>query len=149
MMETLQIEKKNAIAAYNQGGDNEKALLVNLFGKYHFITDVCERVQTLQDACRELGKDYDTRYGTITDPYKQAEIDIELFAEALREGKPAGGCHYYPYFIRSSGGGFSFHDYDVDSDASIVGARLRVDTGKKATHLGKTMIEAYKIMDKG
>jgi hypothetical protein len=148
-METLQIEKKNAVVAYMQGGTTEKTLLENLFGKQHFLIDVCDRVLTVQDACVELGKDYATRYGSITDPYKQAETDIELFAEALREGKAAGDCYYYPYFLRSSGGGFSFGGCDCGDDYSRVGARLRVDTSKKATHLGKCMIAEYKVMDKG
>src|SRR5690606_7016236 len=71
-------------------------------------TDVTERVQSVEDACRELGKPFPS----FSDPYKQAEALVEIFAEAMRGGKPAGECYYYPYFRRSSGGGFSFDGCD-------------------------------------
>ena len=108
--------------------------------------DITERVQSVEDACRETGK---LRLEYI-DPYKKAEAEIEIFAEAMREGKPAGECFYYPYFYRSSGGGFSCLVCDDGGRVvSAVGARLRVDTPKKAVHMGKRLIEQYKIMDRG
>lgn len=146
--EILELKKVNAIEAYNAGDAKERTFLEKLYGKQYFITDICERVKDLEDACKETGKDYQ-RILLITDPYKQAEEAIETFAEAMREGKPESECWIYPYFRRSSGGGFSFADYGLGNVCSGVGARLRVDSGKKATHMGKCMLSYYKTYING
>ncbi len=111
--------------------------------------NILQRVTTLEDACKELGKNYKTIYGTETDPVEKSEIAIKTFAEALREGKPAKECFYYPVFWRSSAGGFRFSVY-VDGDVvTLVGARLRVDSPEKARHLAKCMDTEFNIYLKG
>lgn len=145
MEQTLKLDKETAIKLYPDASAEFKEILEQSFGRQTFITDICERVKSIEDACRETGK----QPSTNPDLYKRAEENIEIFAEAMRQGKPAGECFYYPYFSRSSGGGFSFLGYVNDNDYSIVGARLRVPDGKTATHMGKIMLVHYKIMDKG
>lgn len=147
-METIQLEKKNLIAAYNNGTSEEKKLLETLYGKQHFGS-VIDRVKTVKDACQELDVEYVSIYNDCNDDYERAEKDIKLFAMALREGKPASECWYYPYFERSSGGGFSFYGYDYGGGCSRVGARLRVDTYEKATHMGKCLLNQYKTYING
>lgn len=111
--------------------------------------NVMERVTNLKEACEELGRDEATIFGSETDPYKRAQIAIETFAEAMREGKSASECYYYPYFNRSSGVCFSSGVYVDDLGYSTVGARLRVDTGDKAKHMGKCMLDEYNIYLQG
>lgn len=135
------INKKDALERLNTIEAEAKKLRVIL----NRPENILERVKTISDACEEIG----CIMPENLDPYKQAEDEIKIFAEALREGKPAGECFYYPYFKRSSGGGFSFYVCVFAFDYSYVGARLRVDTPEKAIHLGKCMLENYKIMDKG
>lgn len=106
--------------------------------------DILERVKNVADACRELNKDIDTLYDHAKDDQDRARIEIETVAEALREGKPASECFYYPYFVRS-GSGFSFYDRGYDPDFSSVGARLRVPDAKTARHLGRCMAASYNI----
>ncbi|WP_315823044.1 hypothetical protein [Paraflavitalea speifideaquila] len=131
-MENLVITKENALKAYNAGCDDVKAVLSNLFGPQTFKSQiVLERVTTLEQACEELGIDFDDLFDNCEDDYEKAEVAIKTFAAALREGKPAKECFYYPYFLRSSGGGFSFYDCDCGLVLSCVGARLRVDTAKR------------------
>ena len=144
-METLKLDKKTAIQLYPNAALEFKEMLNQTFGIKTFISDVCDRVKSLEDACRETGK----QPSTNPDTYKRAEENIEIFAEAMREGKPAGECYYYPYFYRSAGGGFSYGDCAGVYGCSSVGARLRVPNAKTATHMGKIMIEHYNIMDKG
>jgi hypothetical protein len=145
-METkyLQIDKDTAIKLYPNASPELKEIMHQTFGAKTFLTDVCERVKTLDDAYRETGV---TRLA-YSDPYCQAMHEIEVFAAALREGKEPKDCFYLPYFDRS-GGGFSYDDYSFCNIFSTVGARLRVDTAKKARHLGETMLRQYEIMDKG
>lgn len=58
-MNKLQITIEKAIIAYNNGSNEQKQLLVDLFGQDVFKpTDVRKRIKTLQDACRELGEEH-------------------------------------------------------------------------------------------
>lgn len=149
-METLKLDRKTAIKLYPTASAEFKKMLEETFGERAFKGNVIDRVQTMEDAYRETGKEmFKILIEVCPDAYKKAEAEIEIFAEALREGKPAGECYYYPYFVRSSGGGFSYNGYVHDLAYSAVGARLRVDTPEKAKHLGQKMIDRYKIMDKG
>lgn len=144
-MQTLQIDQQKAKKLYPTASKEFKEMLIDSFGEKFFSTDITDRITTLEDACIETGKDYNTIFDHAADEYEKAEIAIKIFAEAMREGKPAGECWYYPYFYRgSSGGGFSFLDFGGGDGCSGVGARLRVDTPKKATHMGRCMIEWYK-----
>lgn len=144
-METVTLKKENLIAAHKAASPEQKqmlqALYPNLFG------NIKDRVKTIEDACRELCIDEDDRHDDCPDAYKEAERDIEIFAEALREGKPENECFYYPYFTRSGGSGFSF--FGFARGYSPVGARLRVDTPDKARHLGKCMEAQYNVYLKG
>lgn len=143
-MSTLQIDKGNAIAAFKVADEPTKKVLKALLGEKNLYEKITERVKTLEDACEVLGKDYSTIYGDETDPIERAEIAIKTFAEALREGKPYSKCHIYPFFYRSSSGGFSYLGYDDVGDCSIVGARLKVDTAEKAKHMGNCLLDFYK-----
>ncbi|ULT44101.1 hypothetical protein KRR40_12490 [Niabella defluvii] len=112
-MEKLQIEKSKLVDAYNNTATHRtRYVLETLFGKEIFIqpgSDIISRIKTLEDACNELGIGMDTRHSNCPTAYKKAERDIEIFAEALREGKPAGECYYYPYF-NCEDGGFEYED---------------------------------------
>jgi hypothetical protein len=143
MKTTIEINKASAVKAYNSADENGKVLLSNLLGKEHF-GNIIDRMFTVKEACQEMGKDFDKLYENITDPYKIAEINIETFAEALREGIPASECLYYPWFDHW-GGGFSCNDCGYVGTGSAIGSRLRVDTPEKAKHLGKCLLEDYKV----
>lgn len=151
MTETVSITKANALTAIKaaKNGSDVNNVVAALFPTLYNPKNILERVTNIQEACIELGKDYATLYGSETDPYKKAQTEIETFAEALREGKPATECFYYPWFERSSAGGFSSHHFVCGHVYSLVGARLRVDRSDKAIHLGKCMIDQYNIMLKG
>lgn len=141
------------INAYQKADESGKSLLVSLFGEdlkdAPLPADITERVYNLETACHALGKDMGTLFGNETDEYKKAQIAIETFAEAMREGTPAKESFYYPFFRRSSGGGLSYLRCGGGNNFSDVGARLRVPDGKKAQHMGKCMLEYYRIIDNG
>lgn len=147
METTVELKKENLVAAHKAATPEQKQMLKTLYPD--LFGNICDRVNTIEDACRELGIDEDDRHDDCLDEYKEAERDIEIFAEALREGKPASECIYYPVFNRSGGSGFSCFAYDRVRDFSDVGARLRVDSPAKAIHLGKCMLEQYKTYHTG
>lgn len=144
---------QHVINVYHKADDAQKKVLIEIFGedlkKSVPPKDITQRVFNLKSACQELGKDINTLFAEEKDPYHQARIAIETFAEAMREGKAAKDCYYYPYFLRSSGGGFSFSGYGNVSGYANVGARLRFPDSKTATHAGKCMLEYYKSLDNG
>lgn len=141
--ETLQITLDNALEAFNKGTDSDRVLLERLFpGKLKMKT-IFERVTTLKEACDELGIDFEGLFDDCEDDYEKAETAIKTFAKALREGKAAKECFFYPYFY-TAGGGFSLFSANYVQTSSVVGARLRVDSSEKAKHLGKCMESYYK-----
>lgn len=150
-METLQVKEKEVRDAYKVANPQQRTMLEGLFGKKTFQGSIIERVNGFEDACRELGKDIDVQrfLNLLGDDYKRAQERIETVAEALREGKPSSECWYYPYFYRNGSGGFSFSDPCGGGTCSGVGARLRVDTAAKAAHLGKIMLDDYRIYIEG
>lgn len=145
--ETIVITKLNAAKAYKKASNESKALLEDLLGKENVNPlKAIERIQTLEDACEELGLDIDTIFPEDYDEYDRARKTLEIFAEALREGKSEKECFYYPYFYwGSGGGGFRFHGYDLVIVFTSVGARLRVDSPDKATYFGKQLLDVWKI----
>lgn len=148
-MVTLKMDEQTARKNYSNADPVLKQILEQSFGKDFFSQKIIDRIKTLADACNELGKDINTLFANNASEYDQAETAIKTFAEALRQGKPASECYYYPYFIRSSGGGFSFLVYATGDGFASVGARLRVDTPEKAKHLGTCMLNYYQTYLKG
>lgn len=144
-MDTLTVNKQNVHEAYDEANNKGRSLLERLFGKKEFQGSIIERVNGFEDGARETGKCTleIAMINNIPDKYHRAQVRIETVAEALREGKPASECFYYPWFNVGSGG-FSFFDAGYVSSCSNVGARLRVDTAEKARHLGKIMLDDYK-----
>lgn len=148
-MQTLQLSLDTARQLYPDAAPEFKTMLEETFTKTSLVPNILERVKTVADACRELNRDIDTLFESAADDYERAEIAIKTFAAALREGKPASECFYYPYFVRSVSG-FSFGGNVCVRDSTYVGARLRVDTAEKARHLGRCMEAYYKtyLIDK-
>ncbi|MGN7786777.1 hypothetical protein ACTJIJ_19750 [Niabella sp. 22666] len=148
-MQTIQLSERSAREMYPSAPNEIKRMLEDSFPEGFFTQDITERIQTVEDACKYLGKDFNSRHDGCKDEYEKAEADIKIFAEALRDGTPPSECWHYPYFRRSSGGGFSFDDCVDDFDYSDLGARLRVRTPKDAEHMGKSLEAQYKIYING
>src|SRR5690606_27255140 len=87
-METLQINKANALIAYEEANAKGKKLLANLFGEKVFIKDIKERIQTFDDVLQLNGIDADelksTFEGLTTD--EVAYIQVKLIVKAYNQG---------------------------------------------------------------
>lgn len=117
-MNKLQITIEKAITAYNNGSNEQKQLLVDLFGQDVFKpTDVRKRIKTLQDACRELGEEHPfvqtyrwlfeiaTCKDCMIDTFNidvVAYLKLRIIVTALNEGWTPkfeeGEQRYYPRF---------------------------------------------------
>lgn len=107
----INIQKENIINAYENGNQDQKALLENLFGKDTFQSkDIKERVKTFEDACGELGnehpfvKSYEKYVNTASGEEADviAYLKLRIIAAALNEGwEPTfdkDEWRYYPWF---------------------------------------------------
>ncbi|HWK58137.1 MAG TPA: hypothetical protein VNQ80_12395 [Parapedobacter sp.] len=83
---------------------------------------------------------YRTQFDT---DQQRAGKELEVIAEAIRQGQK-GDYDYYPWFNSArSARGFSFGDYRCAYSVSCVASRLTVDSSEKATFMGKTHIGIY------
>ena len=142
-MKTVEVSHEKLMDAYCKANPEERAYLESLFDRKCFYPNILDRVRTIHDACHELGLDLSKELHGLS-AYKAAERRIELFARALREGRPESECLYYPSFEISSNK-FSFYVADSIKNFLYIGARLRVDTPKKAEYLGRCMINDYSL----
>ncbi len=154
-METLQIKKENALKAYNNGCDDVKTVLSNLFGKETFTPkDITDLVKTFADACEVLGVklpefSIENSNGFSNNDSKSliAYAQLVLIVRALNEGwKPdwnnSSQYKYYPWF-KMSGSGLAYHGFVSWSSDTLVGSRLCYKSKELAEYAGKQFISIY------
>ena len=125
--EVLHVTKNNALQAYKETDHNGKYLLVNLFGKKHFIENMMELIDSFEAACEYNNTNpLSPRFTQGT----EAGIALEQLAEiakALNAGKvmKPNEKRYYGYFIDDESG-FRLDSvyYAFDSSGSSGGPRL-------------------------
>lgn len=110
-MKKLEITVESAVTAYNNASDEQKQLLVDLFGKDVFKpTDVRERIKSFHDAYCELGSEhpfvvaYEKYVNSLGGEEKDiiAYLQLRIIVAALNEGWTPkfeeGEWRYYPWF---------------------------------------------------
>lgn len=108
-MDTLNIDKKKAINAYQRGNAEQKEVLEQLFGVETFRRkNIMERIKTFNDALIELGpnhplvKEYEVIYKADNTSSLINYLELRIVTVALNEKwKPRfvkGEKRYYPYF---------------------------------------------------
>lgn len=160
-METLQINKANALTAYNEANDKGKALLSNLFGKEVFAKarfGSYKDIKTFEDALEYLGEDdqFVKEYTTVHILFLPKDIrayyKLRIIAKALNNGKVmdynnSSEYKYYPWFnAKGTPSGFSSNDgygYGYDDSHSDVGSRLCYISSEIAVYAGKQFLEIY------
>lgn len=152
-METLQINKANALKAFNKAGTEVKELLTALFGKETFSQKVTDRVKTFEDACNELGIDPNRILHLGNEHHRQDIVSLNAYqkliiiARALNEGwtpdwTDRSQYKYYPW-LEYSGSGFSGTDCDISSSAAAVGSRLCFKSVELAKYAGTQFEKEY------
>lgn len=149
-METLQIQKTDALKAHAEAPDKGKRLLEKLFGKKVFLKDVTERIKSVDDAIKELGDNdpevqelYKLQTAGITSHLLYYQMAI-VWVKAINEGwiPDYTNPNQIKYEIvwdlsSSSGAGFSFIVYDYWGTSSRVGARLVFKSRELGQYTGK------------
>ncbi|BFM41690.1 hypothetical protein CFS9_03310 [Flavobacterium sp. CFS9] len=145
-METLQINKKDAIKAHDEATTKGKSLLENLLGKAVFLKSIKERIKSFDDVLSELNivkSDFDLScHGLESDEvaYRKAKLVAKLFNEGwIPDWTNEDEYKYFAYFKMGSpsGVGFSYYDCDRWSARSLVGSRLAFKSSDLAEYAGK------------
>jgi len=145
-METLQIDKANALKAHEEANQKGKSLLENLFGKKVFLKEVKDRIKNFDDVLAENGisrEDFETSCkGLEPDEiaYRMAKLVCLAFNEGwLPDWTNSNEGKYVPWFrmSSSSGVGFSFDDCVIWCSVSLVGSRLCFKSTDLAKHAGQ------------
>ena len=154
MSETLEITKEAAVKAHDEASTKGKTLLENLFGKRVFQKDIKQRVTSLDDALRELGKnklDFEASCVGLSEDEVAYKM-LKVIAEALNEGWTPDWSNgewdkWYPWFKMddsSSAGRFSFGVSVNLASVSHVGSRLCFKSKDLATYAGTQFLDIYK-----
>lgn len=110
MEKNLEISEKIVVSAYNSASEEQKQVLIGLFGANIFKPkSVMDRIKTFEDAVEALGEEHPFvfAYRQIEDIDEygddvEAYLKLRIIVEALNEGwKPqfvAGEWRYYPWF---------------------------------------------------
>lgn len=149
-METLQINKANALKAYNSASPEMKEILSNLFGKDILSGKITDRIKTFEDACTETDEDpNDDHFSEGTDD-EIAFKKLKVIARALNEGwvpnwNKDSEYKWYPWFYLNNPG-FRFYDayYVYAYSYAAGGSRLCFKSEELAIYAGKQFLDLYK-----
>lgn len=160
-MKTIEINKDNAIKAYNATDSNGKKLLTNLLGTSVFEKlNIMDRVKTFDDAY-EIVKDLNIKEAIdIIQEYEALKnvltpdsptlnwVMIRIIILALNEGwlpdwDKSSEWKHYPYFDMR-GVGFSFSASGNAYSTTAVGSRLVLKSEDRAKYIATQFVEILK-----
>jgi len=128
-MDTVNIQKRDAITAYNKADTKEKALLENLFGKELFNQKITDRIKTMQDVYSELGIDKTVFEKSFIFKEDLDAAKVRLITKVFNEGwepdwSNSNEYKYLPWFEPNNSGGFSDSDFIDWHTGTFGGSRL-------------------------
>lgn len=165
-MKTLQIEESTARKMYSKADSELKIILEESFGKDFFLKKITERMGSFKDVLQDALAWFESVKGTdkvktkiqkaiykaLFDHLRGDEITaddkVRLVAFVLNEGWEEDYSYgnkqskYYPYFIRTSSGGWSVYGYDRYGSYAFVGFGSSFKTPELATFAGKTFLDS-------
>ncbi len=150
--ETLKLTVEKALEAYKNGTPEHKQLLIDLYGKHHFLINIQDRVFDYPSACAEIGLDPlevdDFDFLPEIDRNKAyVRHQLTIQTRALNEGwEPdfkKNDYKYYNYFYwDTSKNGFSSLVSDHSFSASV-GSDLMFKNNALAEYARKAFEKQY------
>jgi hypothetical protein len=155
-MDTIEIKKANAWAAYDKASPKIKAVLEDLLGKEVFSRNIMDRVKTFEDAFALVEDELDSAAKTVlgyngSDPFMlniKHDVMVKIVCMALNEGwepnwNDSNETKYYPWFKFNAGSGLSYFVYVIVHSSTIVGSRLVYKTLELAKYAGNQFADLY------
>lgn len=150
----LVIEENKAKELYKTADISFKQILEDTFGKEFFSTKITDKVKSWKD----IVEIHETLYGKISLPTEgrnKQELSINAFykiqciSKVLNESwipnfLNSSEKKYYPYFEKSSGGGWLVCSYSYWYAVSTMGFGLYFKSSELALFAGNTFLDIYK-----
>lgn len=144
----LKINKETAKSLYPDVPKWFQELLIMEFGDKTFKKRKFTEIKSFEDACEELGIPTEQFLGTDTAD-EIAYKKLKIIVKAINQGwtpdwDNTNQRKWWPWFILSSGFGFSFSYYDCDDTSTAVGSRLCFESEEKSDYTAKQFLDLYK-----
>jgi hypothetical protein len=154
-METLKLSKETAKEIYNDKDSPswikkilESTFKPETFKKTHFtdlktFDDCCVACGTSEKKFEETLKKLNLQPDTIA--YEKLKIIIKAINQDwIPDWNNSSQYKYWPWFVLSSGFGFSGSDCCYDGTSTAVGSRLCFESREKSDYAGKQFQDIYK-----
>lgn len=155
-MQTLQITKEDAQRAHENAKKSGKELLEDLFGKKVFQKDIKQRIQSIDDAVKELGNDdlevieyLKLEASGITGHILHTQMLVVIIKALNEDWVPdwhnGEWDKWFNWFNMgsSSSGRFSFFDSGILDSLSNCGSRLCFKSKDLAQYAASQFIDIY------
>ncbi len=144
---SLKIEKAKAKKLYPESPEWFRTELVEAFGEECFKKRSFTDIKTFEDACDELGISKVIFTGAESTD-EAAYMKLKVIARAINQGWVPDWTNedqrkWFPYFVLSSGFGFSYSYYYFTSAITGVGSRLCFESEEQASYAGKQFVKLY------
>lgn len=146
----LKIKKETAKKIYADAPSSLKEILVETFGWECFQKRKYDEIKTFEDACEELELTQEDLLNIRnTDaPDETAYKKLKIVIKAINQGWTPDWSNtrerkWWPYFVLSSGFGFSDSNCFSASAGTCVGSRLCTDTREKALYIAEQFKSEY------
>jgi hypothetical protein len=145
----LTIELNTARKLYDSAPDFFKEQLEAAFTRDALRKKKFTEIRTFEDACDALSIDPDAVCVATDTKDEAAYKKLKVVIAAINQGwtpdwNNSNQRKWWPYFVLSSGFGFSLPGYRYDIADSRVGSRLCFETSEKAEYAGKQFTDLYK-----
>ncbi len=145
----MTIDKKTAIRLYDESPDWFKEQLEKEYGKNFFDGKSFLYIETFEDACEAIDIHPDDVYHDRDSIDEIAYKKLKVIIIAVNNGwkpnwKNENEKKWFPWFVLSSGFGFSGSLYLYANAYSSVGSRLCLESKEKADYVGQQFIDLYK-----
>jgi hypothetical protein len=147
----LKIKKETAKKLYAESPEWFKEQLTEVFGEECFRKRRFDEIKTFEDACEALGITNDSCkpiFDVEEDPDEIAYKKLKVIVKAINQGwtpnwTNADQKKWWPYFVLSSGFGFSYSDFIFDYPNTSVGSRLCFESKEKSDYAAKQFLDLY------
>jgi hypothetical protein len=149
----MKIDQQTAKKLYDQSPDWFKENLKQEFGEDLFKKREYENIKIFSDACLACG----TTEDAFNEKFKGSELDVDTMAfeklkivnKAINNGWTPDYTNsdqrkWFPYYLLSSGFGFSRSSYHCDFTTATVGSRLCFETEEQSNYSGQQFIDLWR-----